>query len=650
SAPSTVYDAGDDPHSPVIADVNNDNINDIVVSNSSHATVSVLLNDGDNHFNDRHTFTVGSGPGALVADDFNGDAKFDLAVCTSDNSLSVLLGNGNGTFQPQTSVPVGKDPEAIASADLNGDRLSDLVVANTRDDTVSVLLSKGDGTFLDQKVFFAGAAPISLALADVNRDGIPDIVTANSQADNVSVLIGKGNGTFNSPAAFAVSPHPSAVVVEDFNGDHKLDIASLSNLTANVSVLLGNGKGGFQSPTNFPANPGARFFMTGGDLGSALPALVTANEFDNTVGLMFTHGLPHAPTLVSPADGAKNLTAPELQWSGTNEFPSRVIVTANKADLPTDTNSRDNIPSAVIDTTTGSLASAIDISPQLLHGNTTYFWEVQIIQGAPGLFSPIRSFTTANRAPAINALPDAQVKVGTTYTAAGTFNDGDANDSWTGSVSYGDGSARSKLSIHGHRLTLSHVYKNTGKFHVSLKVIDASGATATDKLVVTVTKAAPASALSFANWTSTTAGKLGSFTFQVTHSATNSLFLGPEDLSTPSYSFAKGSAQQQVLSYDVNDSLSVTFNKPVPRLLLDTLGWRGSFSIAPPPTVSYTFNNPFTIRSGLEVATVNGDTLTLPSSAGFFDGIIEFDNVKTLSITTNATGGSSQGLTFAMIG
>jgi len=52
----------------------------------------------------------------------------------------------------------------------------------------------------------------------------------------------------------------------------------------------------------------------------------------------------------------------------------------------------------------------------------------------------------------------------------------------------------------------------------------------------------------------------------------------------------------------------------------------------------------------LDIAGISGNTLSLPADSGFFDGIIEFDNVKTLSVTTNATGASAQLLTFAMVG
>ena len=45
--------------------------------------------------------------------------------------MSVLLGNGDGTFQPQVTYAVGaRDPDAIVAGDFNGDGRTDLAVAN----------------------------------------------------------------------------------------------------------------------------------------------------------------------------------------------------------------------------------------------------------------------------------------------------------------------------------------------------------------------------------------------------------------------------------------------------------------------------------------------------------------------------------------
>ena len=73
--------------------------------------MSVLLGNGDGTFQNQVTYAVGSYPVALVAGDFNGDGRTDLAVANyGDNDVSVLLGNGDGTFQPQVTYAVGSEP------------------------------------------------------------------------------------------------------------------------------------------------------------------------------------------------------------------------------------------------------------------------------------------------------------------------------------------------------------------------------------------------------------------------------------------------------------------------------------------------------------------------------------------------------------
>ena len=59
------------------------------------------------------------------------------------------MGNGDGTFQPPVNY-AGRDayPHEIVAGDFSGDGKLDLAVLNvTHDATVSVLLGNGDGTF-----------------------------------------------------------------------------------------------------------------------------------------------------------------------------------------------------------------------------------------------------------------------------------------------------------------------------------------------------------------------------------------------------------------------------------------------------------------------------------------------------------------------
>ena len=64
----------------------------------------------------------GSSAVSVVAKDFNGDGKLDMAIANrNSNRVSIQLGNGDGTFSTGKALSVGNQPNAIAAGDLNGD-------------------------------------------------------------------------------------------------------------------------------------------------------------------------------------------------------------------------------------------------------------------------------------------------------------------------------------------------------------------------------------------------------------------------------------------------------------------------------------------------------------------------------------------------
>jgi hypothetical protein len=83
-------------------------------------------------------YATGVSPAALVAADFRGDGRVDLAIVDENDgtgnpgSVSVLLGNGNGTFQTHVDYAVGNLPVGIVAADFNGDGKIVLAVVNKK--------------------------------------------------------------------------------------------------------------------------------------------------------------------------------------------------------------------------------------------------------------------------------------------------------------------------------------------------------------------------------------------------------------------------------------------------------------------------------------------------------------------------------------
>jgi hypothetical protein len=78
-------------------------------------------------FNPGVNYPAGSAPKAVVAADFNNDARLDLAVANGgDGTVSVLLGNAGGTFQPAQSSATGPYPVSLEVGDFNADGKLDL--------------------------------------------------------------------------------------------------------------------------------------------------------------------------------------------------------------------------------------------------------------------------------------------------------------------------------------------------------------------------------------------------------------------------------------------------------------------------------------------------------------------------------------------
>ena len=247
---------------------------------SGPSSVTIFLGNGDGTFHQAGSFVAGNGTlSSLVAGDFNGDGRVDLAVIEppildvyfntiAPGGLQVLLGNGDGTFRSPRSFSAGTDPSSLTLGDFNGDGHLDLAVANAGG--VTILLGDGAGAFQQGVTFTTGSGfPTSLAAGDFNGDGHLDLAaivgggsysydTGNYDQSFLLVMIGNGDGTFQPAQSFDAGYHPTSLVVGDFNGDGHLDLAAANNNTFGVApirsdlgitVLLGNGDGTFRPPT-----------------------------------------------------------------------------------------------------------------------------------------------------------------------------------------------------------------------------------------------------------------------------------------------------------------------------------------------------------------------------------------------------------------
>ena len=238
----------------VLADVNGDEIVDLVVAGDSKT--SILLGAGDGTFPADSLEDIDLEAQLLGLGNFNSDDHLDLFSINGNDRASVFLNDGDGTFSNE-EIPVLPEeleinnPSDVVIDDLNSDGVDDVVYGD-HDEGVTVLLSLGNGLFTkaDQHEFYGLT---DIGLADFNKDGDLDVVASNDSKQKLSVFLGSGDGTFATGTEFSVGGYSNSVDVGDVNGDGNLDLITGNTVysSGSVSLLLGLGNGSFGTPTNY---------------------------------------------------------------------------------------------------------------------------------------------------------------------------------------------------------------------------------------------------------------------------------------------------------------------------------------------------------------------------------------------------------------
>jgi len=242
----------------VAGDFDGDGILDLA-GLSSNGQLRIWPGKGDGTFAP-YSVIRSSGARAVIADDFNGDARADLALIERD-SVVLLLNDGHGVFGA-SAIPVPGAVE-LASGDLNlnVDGLPDLVVS--AEGAVYVILSQGQSA---QRYDSAGGHPL---IADVDGDGVPDVLLAGS---TIGMLRGNGDGTLQAWVDLtgeAMNSQRGTAAAADFDGDGRIDLAlayccSAAGIRLGADATSGPVINGGPSPGEVGASYSASFNVSNG--------------------------------------------------------------------------------------------------------------------------------------------------------------------------------------------------------------------------------------------------------------------------------------------------------------------------------------------------------------------------------------------------
>jgi len=169
-------------------------------------------------------------PGGAAIADINNDGLGDLIV--SDllgDQLTLLCGDLDGeafSFSVDSvALPQGTLATAILAGDLDKDGGIDLLVLSSGEEAAYVLYNRNYGRFDRQVVQLPGVNAMDAILCDLDVDGYPDLVVVDPISAVLLIYRNLNGESFEArPAVCLVSGEPYAVASEDFDGDGNPDL------------------------------------------------------------------------------------------------------------------------------------------------------------------------------------------------------------------------------------------------------------------------------------------------------------------------------------------------------------------------------------------------------------------------------------------
>ena len=227
---------------PVAADLNGDGYLDLLFGTN----VAALLGYGDGAFNSPPVaLDILGGGFSLAVGDFNGDGKLDFAACVppalpyTAGGVQVFLGNGDGTFaQLPGLMASGFETSGIVAADFNGDGKLDIAFVGTytTHNNVFIMLGNGDGTFVPAtgSPIHMPFVPATILMGDFLNHGKLDLIV-----NGYAFLPGNGDGTFQPAISLGGSSgYGLQYAVGDFNGSGRLGYVGASDAGGGIPVWV----------------------------------------------------------------------------------------------------------------------------------------------------------------------------------------------------------------------------------------------------------------------------------------------------------------------------------------------------------------------------------------------------------------------------
>lgn len=315
------------PISAKMGDINGDGKLDVVVLSNWSSAAYVFKNNstpGTISLTGAGAFSTGSGPRKLALADIDQDGKLDIIVTNqSANTISVLRNTSSGatiSFAATVDFVVPATPEGVNTADLNNDGKPDIMVACSDNNLSAVFRNTsvpGTISLATRQDFGTGSFPWDVIGADIDGDGKAEMISTNLGPNTISVFKNTSTATisFDAKADFGTTSSPKGIDVADFDADGKIDVATANSFSGSEVCILRNistaGTVAFNPFVSFPVAGGA-FCVTTADFDlDGLTDVMSGNSFSNFTNITLLRNLlpigttvPQCTQLLAPANAA----------------------------------------------------------------------------------------------------------------------------------------------------------------------------------------------------------------------------------------------------------------------------------------------------------------------------------------------------------
>ena len=266
--------AGKAAEAVALLDVNDDSILDVITASPTSNDLAIAIGRGDGTFGPASYQPLGADqePFALAVADLNGDDLPDVVTANrGSNDLSLLLRSSGGGFHDPVAHQIAGVDQLVdfALADLNLDGEADAVVADLSG-TIAIAVGAGDGSFSEPSTYAMPASIEHVRVQRINNDNLPDVIAWSGDSNEVFLLLTDASGSLQlaQTSVLDSAGRIRDLAVADFNDDELADIAVVDDEANAIVLLEGNGDGTFQLASRVELPPLLR------------PTLITAHDMD----------------------------------------------------------------------------------------------------------------------------------------------------------------------------------------------------------------------------------------------------------------------------------------------------------------------------------------------------------------------------------